>query len=80
MDQSFVIAPPVSGVLGCSYLPFIDLLYVTLVLSEIEIIDGDQKYDFPLWEVHVKKMFIPLPPLQNTYIPYPRTPGALHNS
>ena len=25
-------------------------------ISEIQIIDGDQKDDFPLWEVHIKKI------------------------
>ena len=25
------------------------------MIYEIQIIDGDQKDDFPLWEVHIKK-------------------------
>ena len=30
---------------------------ITLLIKEIQIIDGDQKEDFPLWEVHIKKIF-----------------------
>ena len=29
---------------------------ITLLIKEIQIIDGDQKDDFPLWEVHIKKV------------------------
>ena len=28
-------------------------IIITLLIKEIQIIDGDQKDDFPLWEVHI---------------------------
>ena len=31
------------------------LLYEKILRYEIQIIDGDQKDDLPLWEVHIKK-------------------------
>ena len=30
-------------------------IIITLWIKEIQIIDDDQKDDFPLWEVHIKK-------------------------
>ena len=27
----------------------------TLLIKEIQIIDGDEKDDFPLWEAHIKR-------------------------
>ena len=31
------------------------------MIKEIQIIDGDQKDNFPLWEVHIKKIDNQLP-------------------
>ena len=30
-------------------------IIITLLKKAIQIIDGDQEDDFPLWEVHIKK-------------------------
>ena len=30
---------------------------IHMVIGGIQIIDGDQKDDFPLWEVHIKNDF-----------------------